>query len=108
MDWIQDHMRDHLHNSTDSSEKILNFPHNDSVASRCDTTNVLDLLSQAIEAIRNDQYRIKESEARTKYLAERAVENLKSDTNSVYRIDAPSDRAGPPKSKHKARRPKQN
>ena len=77
MNWLREHMRDHIGNPLDASENIVNFPHNDSAVSRCDTTNVLDLLSQAIEAIRNDQYRAKESEARMKYLAERAVENLK-------------------------------
>ena len=82
MNW-RDHMRND-HNSTDSSENVHDFPHNDSAASRRDTINVLDLLSQAIETIRNEQYRIKESEARTKYLAERAVENLKSAEAQIW------------------------
>jgi hypothetical protein len=83
MNW-RDHMRNDPHNSTVSSENVHDFPHNDSAASRRDTINVLDLLSQAIETIRNEQYRIKESEARAKYLAERAVENLKSAEAQIW------------------------
>jgi hypothetical protein len=76
-------MRDHIGNPIDALENIVNCPHNDSAVSRRDTTNVLGLLSQAVETIRNEQYRAKESEARMKYLAKRAVENLKCEEAQI-------------------------
>jgi chromosome segregation ATPase len=76
MSWLQEHMRDHIRNPIDPPENILNFPHGASGAVRSDAATALDLLSQAAEAIRNDQYRVGESEARARYLAERAIENL--------------------------------
>jgi len=59
MNWLREHMRDHIDNPIDSPEKIVNFPRNDFVEPRYNTTNVIDLLSHAIEAIRNDQYRLR-------------------------------------------------
>ena len=76
MNRLREHMRDHIRNPIDSPESILNFPHRASAALRYDATTALDLLSQAVEAMRNDRYRVNESEARARYLAERAIENL--------------------------------
>jgi hypothetical protein len=41
MNWLREHVRDHMGNPIDPSENIVNFPYNDSAVARCDTTNVL-------------------------------------------------------------------
>jgi chromosome segregation ATPase len=75
MNSLREHMRDYIRNPIGSPENILSFPHR-AGALRYDATAALDLLSQAAEAMRSDQYRVNESEARARYLAERAIENL--------------------------------
>jgi chromosome segregation ATPase len=76
---LEQHMRDCIRNSAsiDSTENLLRFPRGGAGSSQYDSTGAaLRLVSQVAESIRNIQDRANESEARTKTMAEKAVEQL--------------------------------
>jgi chromosome segregation ATPase len=78
MNWLREHMRDHVTPapSVDSPENILTFPGGPAAPSRCDAPAALDLVSQAAEAMKCIHDHAVETEARAKALAESAIEKL--------------------------------
>jgi chromosome segregation ATPase len=78
MDWLQEHMRNHVTNAAviESAENIMNFPGDNAAATRHDASAALDLVSRAAETIRGLQDRLVESEARAKASAASVIEKL--------------------------------
>jgi chromosome segregation ATPase len=78
MNWLREHMRDHLGDPVSSNfgENIVSFPNEPAPASHYETSSALDLVSEAAGVIRGIQSRAAESEARAKALAESALEKL--------------------------------
>jgi len=79
MNWLREHMRDHIANSAsiDSPENILKFPRDAPASSRNGASAALGLVAQAAEVIRSIEDRAVLTEARAKNLAESAIEKLK-------------------------------
>jgi chromosome segregation ATPase len=78
MNWLREHMRDHLADpaANDFGRNIVSFPGEPAHDSRYETSSALDLVSEAAGVIRGIQSRAAESEARAKALAESALEKL--------------------------------
>jgi chromosome segregation ATPase len=95
MDWLGQHMRNHLGNSASAElrQNVLSFPGDVSDGSRRDTSAALDLVSQAAAAIRGIQDRAADSEARAKTLAQNAIEKLQLAETRISAAEAGRDLA---------------
>jgi chromosome segregation ATPase len=105
MDWLGQHMRNHLANpsSTELRQNVLGFPGDGPAASRRDSLTAFDLVSQAAAAIREIQGRAADSEARARVLAENAIEKLQHAEARITAAEAARDLAQESLSKLNAR-----
>lgn len=79
MNWLRDHLRDHTANVTslDPPKNVLRMPRAAPSPSRSDASEILHLVTQAAEAIKEIDDRANAAETRVQSLAETAVEKLR-------------------------------
>ena len=85
MQWLREHMRNHIDGaaSIEPTEKVLNFRRAPAGPAQSQDTEAVDLVHQAAEVVRGAQDRAAKIEARAEDLVKRAIEKLQIAENRI-------------------------
>src|SRR5438309_10295130 len=76
MQWLREHMRNHIGESVEPADKVLDFRRAAAGTAKHQDSEAVDLVYQAADVVRGVQDRAAQIEARAEDLVKRAIEKL--------------------------------
>jgi chromosome segregation ATPase len=92
MDWLRQHMRDHIADFALPTEKVVSFRSARSISADNNGTAALRLVRQAADLLRSAEDHSAEIEARAQALADRAVEELRDAKKRIHSLESDCER----------------
>ena len=85
MQWLREHMRDHIDDadSIEPTDTVLNFRRASAKPPKSQDTDAVDLVYQAADMVRSSLDRAAQIEARSGELVKRAIEKLQTAENRI-------------------------